>query len=266
MAVQTDYLHHLTTARNLSPNTISAYRADLSAWTAFYGGRRGLSAATRRDVDRYLSQLHSDGLSPKTITRRLSTLRGFYAWMVGNGRATVNPCAGVIGPVCESKLPVYLLPAEVMAMVNATKSGTVDRQVVTTLYSTGMRVSELCDLTWRMVDDKWLRVRGKGRKERMVPRGRSELPARREHRKVWDLTRGQVYRIVRRVAKAAIERDVSPHVLRHSAATHMLEGGADLRVIQLYLGHTSIATTQRYLTVTPQRLAEQVAASHPMGE
>jgi integrase/recombinase XerD len=280
------FLALLATRR--APRTVEAYRRDL----AHLGGALGrpIASATTDDLRTYLAQLRADGLAPATISRRVSAARAFYAHQVLLGVRTDNPAAELESPRRRPKLPRTLSPRETERLIEAA-AGTSpralrDSALVELLYGGGLRVSEAVGLERAAVDldERLVRCVGKGNKERIVPIGRSAAEALRRYlsrgRPYLDrrlrpelflnarggpLTRAGAFLIIRRLAeKAGLEPErVHPHLLRHSFATHLLEGGADLRSVQEMLGHADLATTQIYTHVSDRRRREAYFQAHP---
>ncbi|GFE57564.1 tyrosine recombinase XerC [Geobacter sp. AOG1] len=283
------FTRYLGTERNVSPHTLEAYRRDIEQFHAFVRGERGDDAAVA-DIDhimirRYLALLHKE-CRKSSIGRKLAALRAFFAYLVREGEVARNPAELVATPKREKKVPFHLSIDEVTALVEAPREGELlplrDRAILETLYSCGIRVSELTGLDVGGIDlDEGLaRVLGKGGKERIVPLGSkarsalAEYMAARNHPAAADplfvnarggrLTRRSVARIVDKyVIRIATMKKVSPHTLRHTFATHLLEGGADLRAIQELLGHSSLSTTQKYTHVSIDRLMEVYDKAHP---
>jgi integrase/recombinase XerD len=275
-------------AARLAPRTVEAYRRDLTALAVWL--RHSPATATREDLERYLAELRAEGLAASTIARRLAAARAFFRHRVLIGAAAENPAADVALPRRARRLPRTLSPGEAERLVEAA-SGTKprdlrDRALVELLYGAGLRVSEAVGLERGGVDldERLVRSIGKGGKERIVPLGRSAAEALRRYlsrgRPFLDrrhrpelflnaqggaLTRAGAFLILRRLAdKAGLEPGrVHPHLLRHSFATHLLEGGADLRSVQEMLGHADLATTELYTHVTDRRRREAYFAAHP---
>jgi integrase/recombinase XerD len=275
-------------AARLAPRTVEAYRRDLAALAVWL--RHSPATATREDLERYLAELRAQGLAGSTIARRLAAARAFFRHRVLIGAAAENPAADVALPRRARRLPRTLSPGEAERLVEAA-SGTKprdlrDRALVELLYGAGLRVSEAVGLERGGVDldERLVRSIGKGGKERIVPLGRSAAEALRRYlsrgRPFLDrrhrpelflnaqggaLTRAGAFLILRRLAdKAGLEPGrVHPHLLRHSFATHLLEGGADLRSVQEMLGHADLATTELYTHVTDRRRREAYFAAHP---
>ena len=275
-------------AARLAPRTIDAYRRDLSSFADWLG--RGVTAVQREDVERYLAELRAAGLASTTIARRAAALRSFFKHQVLVGARADNPAAEVGLPKRTRRLPRTLSPGEAERLVEAANGTTPrslrDRALVELLYGAGLRVSEAVGLERGAVDldARLVRVTGKGDKERIVPIGREAVDALRRYlargRPFLDrrhrpelflnaqggaLTRAGAFLILRRLAeKASLDPvRVHPHLLRHSFATHLLEGGADLRSVQEMLGHADLATTELYTHVSDRRRKEAYFAAHP---
>lgn len=263
-----------------------AYRRDLRQYLGFLDGKQPEEA----DIDRFLATLADRGLAASSIARKLAAVRELHRFAVSEGFAERDPTLRAEGPSIPAPLPKALSVSEATALVEAPDTSTAlgrrDRALLEFLYATGSRVAEAValDLTDVDLEERSALVTGKGNRQRLVPLGsqavsaiRAYLPDRlRLRRSAGDsgalylnarggrLTRQGVWKIVRKHARqAGVGGRVSPHVLRHSAATHMLEGGADLRVVQEILGHASIGTTQIYTRVSPRHLYEVYVASHP---
>ncbi len=275
--------------RGLADNTLAAYRSDLSRFAAWLQPRgQSLDHATRAAVLGYLAGLV--GSPPRTVARRLSALRRFYAWRVREGAVEHDPCERVEAPRLGRPLPSTLSEHEVEQLLAAPDPGTPlglrDRAMLELLYATGLRVSELVGLEVTQLNTRQgvVRVIGKGNRERLVPVGeealawlarftreaRPQLVAGRTcsalfpSRRAAALSRQAFWQLIRRYALVAgLPRPVSPHTLRHAFATHLLNHGADLRVVQMLLGHRDISTTQIYTHVARERLRQLHARHHP---
>ncbi len=282
----TDYLDVLRVERGLAPATIAAYRCDLDQYLSFLAGRRPDSELTSG----FVASLSGRGLAPSTVARKVAAVRGLHRFLVAEGEADTDPSALLDAPRRRRPLPKALTIDEIVALLEspdlATRGGIRDSAVLEFLYSTGARVSEAVGVTELDVDlaDATVLLTGKGNRQRLVPLGGPAresigrwLPERSALRtpgaggalflnlRGGRLSRQSVWTIVKKQATRAgipVAR-ISPHVLRHSAATHMVEGGADLRSVQELLGHATIATTQIYTRVSPQHLLEVYATSHP---
>lgn len=283
------FCRYLSTERNVSPHTLDAYRSDLEQFLAFIGREHCAGAdvnnVTHLLIRRYLAQLHKDH-QKSSIGRKLAAIRAFFRYLLREGLAAKNPAELVSTPKREKKVPFHLNIDEVTALVeapqNADSLSLRDRAILETLYSCGIRVSELTGLDVGDVDmdERLVRVLGKGNKERIVPMGdyaRNALSAYLASRnnpsinaplilnaRGGRLTSRSVARIIDKyIIKIAAMKKISPHTLRHTFATHMLEGGADLRAIQELLGHSSLSTTQKYTHVSIDRLMEVYDKAHP---
>jgi integrase/recombinase XerD len=277
----------LSTAR-LAPRTVEAYRRDLAACAAWLGSSP--AHATPPELAAYVAKLRADGLAPTTIARRVAALRSFYRHQVLLGARPDNPAAELDLPRRRRALPRTLSPGEAERLIEAAAGTTPrllrDRALVELLYGAGLRVSEAVGLERASVDleERLVRCIGKGSKERVVPIGREAAEALRRylargrpyldksHRpelflnaKGGGLTRAGAFLILRRLAATAgLEPGrVHPHLLRHSFATHLLEGGADLRSVQEMLGHADLATTELYTHVSDRRRRELYFQAHP---
>jgi integrase/recombinase XerD len=277
----------LSTAR-LAPRTVEAYRRDLSAFSAWLGSSP--ARATPAELAAYVAKLRADGLAATTIARRVAALRSFYRHQVLLGARPDNPAAELELPRRRRALPRTLSPGEAERLIEAAAGTTPrllrDRALVELLYGAGLRVSEAVGLERASVDleKRLVRCVGKGSKERVVPIGREAADALRRylargrpyldkrHRpelflnaKGGGLTRAGAFLILRRLAATAgLEPGrVHPHLLRHSFATHLLEGGADLRSVQEMLGHADLATTELYTHVSDRRRRELYFQAHP---
>ena len=287
------FLTHLRLERNLSPHTIDNYARDLRQ---FFKVTRCASVFDVRQssITDFASWLVRRGYDPRTQARRLSALRTFFEHLVEQGLLEASPVIGVEGPRLPRRLPRVLNLEEVEALIDApdpeTALGVRDQALIETLYATGIRVSELVGLGLPDVHFQrmFLLVTGKGSKERFVPfgeetralleawltRGRPHLlrPHTAHQGKLFlnarggPLTRVGVWKILQKHRlSAGLTKEVSPHKLRHSFATHLLEGGADLRTVQLLLGHESITTTEIYTHVTREKLRQMFEEHHPRG-
>ena len=283
------YLDHLAVERGLAGNTVAAYRRDLVALgEALAAEGRDLVSAGPTDLAAQVRRMRRAGLSPRTISRAVSAARGFYAHLVAEGERADDPAADLATPKLLQRLPTVLSEAQVEALLQApdpaTELGLRDRAMIELLYATGLRVSELVSLRLPQLrlDQGFLLAFGKGSKERVVPVGESaegwlgryfrearpELERGRSDavflsRLGRAMTRQGFWDNLRRHARAAGVKKVSPHVLRHSFATHLLEHGADLRAVQEMLGHADISTTQIYTHIHQQRLKSLYERFHP---
>ena len=287
------FLDAIWMERGLSANTLGAYRADLMALMRYLAERSvDLPDARRSDLLAYIAWRVEEGAKPRSTARQLSSFRRFYRYLSREGAVTEDPTAQIAMPKIGRTLPKSLSEDEVESLLGApTVSeplGHRDRTMLEVLYATGLRVSELINLRLSQINlnQGVLRIVGKGNRERLIPLGeeaqrwirdfidgpRVEIllerqtdflfPTRRGDR----MTRQAFWHIIKRYAgKAGIERKLSPHTLRHAFATHLLNNGADLRVVQLLLGHSDLSTTQIYTHVARERMKELHSQHHPRG-
>lgn len=286
-----DFEAHLLLERNLSANTVSGYTVDIRHLFSFLDDRKILvTEATAQNLEEFLATLCDLGISPRSQARLLSGMRTFYRFLRLENYMDSDPTELIESPSLGRHLPDVLTVEEIDAMVTAIdpekEESLRNHAIIEMLYGSGLRVSELVDLRLsRMdLDEGLLIVEGKGSKQRMVPMSptsvelvREYLPQRERlaikpagqdvvflNRRGAPLTRVMVFYIIRDLAAlAGIQKKVSPHTLRHSFATHLLEGGANLRAIQEMLGHESISTTELYLHLDRTRLRDQLLAHHP---
>ena len=284
------FLRHLDRERNASVHTGRAYGRDLEQFAEHARAQLGREAAPE-DVDHllirsFLARLHARGLKKASAARKLAALRTFFRYLCREGVLQRNPARALLSPKTERRIPVHLGEAEVAALLDAPGEGLAParaRAILELLYASGIRCGELVglDLDDLDLDARMIRVLGKGRKERVVPFGEPaagalsqylvlRAQARSRSEALFVNTRGgrlsdrSIRRLVSaRVRQAAILRRVSPHSLRHSFATHLLERGADLRSIQELLGHASLSTTQRYTHVDARHIMEIYRKTHP---
>jgi len=276
----------------LSENTLNAYRADLVAFEGWLGNKTlSLEAVTRAELLGYLAANVRQGLSPRSSARRLSTLRRFYRYLLREGLIQDDPTADVRSPSLGRPLPKSITEASVEKLLAAppeTTLGLRDRAMLETMYASGLRVSELVALALNELDltTGLVRVTGKGGKERIVPLGdeatsrlgdylrgaRPSLLGEQKSGAVFLTRRGQpmtrqaFWQLIKRYSSAAgIDSSLSPHSLRHAFATHLLNHGADLRSVQMLLGHADLSTTQIYTHVAKARLQTLHASHHPRG-
>lgn len=293
-----DYLRHLVVERGLSDNTVQAYRRDLLRYQEYLGSRGigSLAEVTRVDVEEFRRHLDHIGLAPASVTRCVVAVRNLHRFAVGSGQVQADVTAGMSPGTRSRRLPKALSMDQVESLLAAPDTSTVeglrDVALLELLYGTGARVSEVCALDVddirRVLDDPdlGLRLIGKGDKERIVPLGSYAAKAvdawlirgrpawaeigNGEHALLLNtrgrrLSRQSAWAVIRRAGEAAgldVEH-LSPHSLRHSYATHLLDGGADVRVVQELLGHSSVTTTQIYTLVTADHLREVYRSSHP---
>ena len=288
------FCDHLWLEDGLAQTSLASYRQDLAQWTrALAATGKSLLTAQRADVEAYIARQFAAQAKVTSISRRLSTLRRFYQQQVRRGTVRDDPCLHVVAPKLPRRLPKNLSEAQVEALLHAPDAnatlGLRDRTMLETLYATGLRVSELVGLRLGQVslDMGVVRVLGKGNKERLVPLGeeaidwlkrycataRTELGGDAKAEAVFvtarrgPMTRQAFWQLIKRHAvSAGIARTaLSPHTLRHAFATHLLNHGADLRVVQLLLGHSDITTTTIYTHVARERLKQLHHRHHPRG-
>lgn len=287
------FLDALWLERGLSENTLTAYRSDLLGLATWLESEKGeLLSAARHDLLRYLQQRAEQGASPRSSARLLSSIRRFYRYLLRERQISEDPSARIDAPKLGRALPKSLTEEEVerlLAAPDVGKSmGLRDRAMLEVLYASGLRVSELVSLTLPQVNlqQGLVKVIGKGNKERLVPLGEEALnwlerylrearglllgtiqsdvlfPGKRKTA----MTRQAFWQLIKRYAlQAEISKHLSPHTLRHAFATHLLNHGADLRVVQLLLGHSTLSTTQIYTHVARERLKNLHAQHHPRG-
>src|SRR5512140_637194 len=293
------YLQFLSLEKNASPNTIASYRLDVARYLRFLEARdiRNLDDVTEQHAAEFLRSLHEAGLSPRSVTRNFSAIRGFHKFLLGDEITKRNPTEAIDSPRLARTLPDVLTQAEVEAILNQPAPSTQDtrqlwlrdKAILEVLYATGIRVSELIKLRQSDVhaESGIIRVFGKGSKERLVPIGKPALQwieryavhcraclRRRDssqdmlflNARGKPITRMAIWKIVQAYArKAGIRKEVHPHTFRHSFATHLLEGGADLRAVQEMLGHSDISTTHIYTHIDREYLKEVHRTFHPRG-
>ncbi len=287
------FLDDLTHRRGLSAHTVKNYRSDLVQFHTFVEETLDIKAWRGVDVlaiRSFLAELHRTGITRASIARKLASLRTFFRYLTREGRVDKNPARLVATPRLDKKVPARLEQSEVVRLLDAPDASTAlgrrDRAMLELLYATGLRVGELVslDLATLDLDNRLVRVHGKGNKERIVPFGELAADAIRVYLKDrLDLVRAGrgtdalflnarggrlTSRSVRRfldryLRHAALSASLSPHSLRHAFATHLLERGCDLRSIQELLGHESLSTTQKYTTLSTQRLLDVYQKSHP---
>ncbi len=288
------FLLHLATERRLSRHTVEAYGSDLRRFATFLlDGGIDVGDFDRRRCLEFLTSVRAGGLSARSTARAVSSLRSFFRFLVGEGVLADNPLADVRGPKLGRPLPKYLTVTEVGRLLEApdraTPEGLRDRAMLDLMYASGLRASEVVTLRLENVDMNagFVRILGKRGKERVVPVARASMETLRDYlagarpaflrgkgatnalflsRRGRAITRQTLWnRIARWARVAGIRQKISPHVLRHSFAGHLLAGGADLRAVQAMLGHADIATTQIYTHVTPERIREIHRKHHPRG-
>lgn len=282
------YLYHCRVEKGLSVNSLCAYERDLSRFRAFVRPTN-LASVTIDTLRRYIDHLRKEGLSNRSIARHITTLRGLFGFLMDEQEISANPTDLLAAPRIGSSLPRYLAVQEVERLLTApdgrAPTGLRDQAMIHLLYSSGLRVSELVKVRISDIDELGgtIRVIGKGNKQRLVPVGREALKALDQYNRQRPLLlRGRIspYLFVTARGKAmtrqgfwkllkshgrnvGIFRSLSPHVLRHTFATHLLEGGADLRSLQAMLGHSDVGTTEIYTHVMRSRLKQIVDEHHP---
>ena len=288
----TEFLEALTTEKNYSAHTVKAYRADLEQFLAYLGtaGITRLDDVRKTNLRAYLAGLVDGGSSKRSVARKIASLRSFFSYLRRRGRLATNPTLSLVTPRPERRLPVFIAEDAVAGILEAPDAASVegarDRAILELFYSTGIRLSELIGLNWEDLDAaaRTAKVRGKGSKERIVPVGVHALDAVRTYRErlasegtlpaarspLFRLANGRrmypmaVSRMVKRTISSACEvQKQSPHVFRHSFATHLLNHGADLRAVKELLGHESLSTTQVYTHVTTERMKKIYRKAHP---
>jgi integrase/recombinase XerD len=286
------YLSHLAVERRLSPNTVESYGRDLCQLSAAAAGLgRPIDALDRRALEEVVRQMMGAGQSPRSVARAVACFRGFYRFLVLSGHRPDNPAVDVQAPRAWKTLPKFLSVDEVDLLLGSPDTthprGLRDRALIELFYATGLRVSEMVSLRQQdlNLESGYLTTMGKGRKQRLVPigdeasswlkryleEGRPVLLKRRASPKLFvnarggaGITRVGFWKILKGYGKTAgLPRTLSPHVLRHSFATHLLERGADLRAIQMMLGHSDLSTTQIYTHILDARLRAVYDKFHP---
>ncbi len=283
-----DYRNYLRIERGMSPNTVASYSRDVEGLLGAYEGYRAADIGTA-EIERYLSERIEKGLAKRSQARMLSSFRSFFNWCVEEGEVKENPCDRIDAPKLGKYLPAVLSVEEVDAILSSvdtkTATGLRSRAILEVLYGCGLRVSECTGLRISHVhlDEGYVDVVGKGNKQRIVPLGemaaeaiRNYLPVRPEpaarpledilflNRAGRPLSRVSVFNLVKEQAMAAgIHKEISPHTFRHSFATHLIEGGADLRLVQEMLGHESILTTEIYTHIDSSTWQAAILEHHP---
>ena len=287
-AIIQDYLQHLKLEKGLSSNSVQSYRRDLQEFKAFTKLKTPAMVSTA-DFSRYVRHLSDIGRKPATIARKISSLKQFFRYLYDKGLVRINPVVAFSAPRISRYHPHYLSAREIAAILDsidtATTAGKRDRAMIEILYGSGLRISELIDLKYSDIEFEagFLKVVGKGRKQRLVPLGgyarealeafwaaAEDKPGQARSKYVFSNRLGKRYSrvalwkmIKKRVLQAGITKPVSPHTFRHSFATHLLEGGADLRVVQEMLGHADISTTQIYTTIDRDYIVAEHKKYHP---
>lgn len=287
-----DYLTMLRVERNLSPRTLEAYQRDLKHYLSFIVDKDiiSLSNISQMHIREYIRSLNEKGLAASSIARIFSSIRSYHKFLSAENYVNENPTLILTSPKAPKKLPHVLMEEEISTIINAVvetfQYSKRDKAIIEMLYSCGLRVSELCALSLNnlYLNDDMIRIMGKGSKERLLPVGgraknflndylihcRPGIQKDKGSSSVFlsrngnPLTRAMINNILRKWSQVAgISKSVSPHTLRHSFATHLLEGGADLRFVQALLGHSDISTTQIYTHLDKHHLKEVYQTHHP---
>lgn len=284
-----DFIYYLQVERELSPNSISAYKRDLLSFLDEMDMK--ICDITRDDILNYISLLQSSNYSTSSIARKLSSLRMFFEFIAGEGKTLESPMSNVESPRLSNKLPIVLSPLEVDELIESVNGSSAllirDKAILELMYGCGLRISEVLNLYKEdlFLKEDFVRIKGKGSKERIVPLGSKAKESLMEYltdaRKKLNkksstylfLTRngnklsrvGLWKRFQKYVLKSGIKKNFTPHTLRHSFATHLLEGGASLRTVQILLGHSDISTTQIYTHIDRTYLRDIVSSYHPRG-
>ena len=284
-----EFYYHLKHEKNLADLSVTAYCADVSEWVSAADGLETALHAGREELFEYILTLHERGLAARSIARKLASIKSWYLYLQKTEQTSSNPMDWIDTPAYYKALPEVLSLEEVNSMIASpdnTPSERRDSAILELLYSCGLRVSELCFLKLGDVysGERVVRVFGKGRKERLIPIGTAALDRlsayletrsriakhiRADHLSISrlgkPLSRVSVWSIVKeRAFRAGIERDISPHTLRHSFATHLVQNGADLRAVQEMLGHADISTTQIYTHVNSETMQKEHREHHPL--
>lgn len=279
LQILSEYLEYLEVEKGLSPNTIDAYRRDLSVFLELCSGLEAedIKQIERTHINSYIRDLREKEYSATSVMRKIASLRGFFKWLCANEICDKNPTITLEQPKIPKRLPKIMSIVEIENILRADLTK-IERLIVELLYGCGLRVSELVGLKTNGLDlsASYLRCSGKGSKERLVPLGSKAKEALVEYFKQRDflvkkynletknllitdsgrfLTRQDIYNFIHAQGKK-IHKNISPHTLRHSFATHLLENGADLRIVQELLGHSDVSTTQLYTHISKKRLKE----------
>lgn len=276
MQILSEYLDFLEIEKGLSQNTIDAYRRDLGDFFDYYAELE-IDKIQRTQINTYVRNLHEKEFSATSVTRKIASLRGFFKWVCANELSPINPTLTLEQPKVPQRLPKVMTMQEINEILNQDLSK-IQRVMLELLYGCGLRVSELVNLKINDYDlkGKFLECTGKGSKDRIVPMGNKACEAVKDYlperdflvqkfnlktkqllinEKGKNVTRQEVYTFIHKQGKK-IHKAISPHTLRHSFATHLLENGADLRVVQELLGHSDVSTTQLYTHISKKRLKE----------
>ena len=279
LQILSQYLDFLEIERGLSQNTIDAYRRDLTEFLEFRLSKNveEINKIERTHINGYILKLHENKLNPTSVMRKTASLRGFFKWLCANEICEKNPALTLEPPKVPQKLP-KVITAEEINIILSENLNKREKVILELLYGCGLRVSELVNLKIHDIDisAKYLQCTGKGSKERIVPIGSKALHAIKMYIKERDfilqktrktsknlllteegknITRQEVYNFIHKLGEK-IHKSISPHTLRHTFATHLLENGADLRVVQELLGHSDVSTTQLYTHISKKRLKE----------
>ena len=279
LQILSQYLDYLEIEKGLAANTIEAYRRDLAEFLDFCNekGAAEVHNITRSHINGYIMMLHDKSLTATSVMRKTASLRGFFKWLCANEICTTNPALTLEQPKVPKKLPKVMTVEEINTLLSQNLNK-CEKVILELLYGCGLRVSELVNLKINDMDlsAKYLQCTGKGSKERIVPIGSKALKAIKDYEKERDfilqknrltsknllltedgknITRQEVYTFIHKLGEK-IHKSISPHTLRHTFATHLLENGADLRVVQELLGHSDVATTQLYTHISKKRLKE----------
>jgi len=283
-----DYLSYLKVERGLADQTISSYRIDLKEFTDSIN-KKAVKSITPGEAVNYISLLNQQARKPSTIARKISSLKRFFGYLVNTGTLSDNPFASLSAPKISRYHPDYLSPKEIEQIIDkidlTSKNGIRDKMIIELLYGCGLRISELINLKLSDMEFEagFLRVTGKGNKQRLVPMGEyarksiEKYLISYDHKKLQrssnlliynnmggELSRVGLWKIIKkRVLEAGITKQVSPHTFRHSFATHLIEGGADLRIVQEMLGHADITTTQIYTRIDREYIIAEHRKYHP---
>lgn len=284
-----DFVYYLQAERGLSENTVESYKHDVLSFVA--DTEKDIKNIKKQDVQNYLDRLNGLNLSTATVARKMSSLRMFFLFRIGEGLIDENPMANIESPKMEKRLPKFLSVDEIETLIESVngdfKYSLRDITILELLYGCGLRVSELLNLREEdiFLKEDFIRVKGKGDKERIVPLGgkakKSLIKYMTELRPVLNKRKSPFLFLTRRgnqlsrmglwkrfqeyIVKSGIKKDFTPHALRHSFATHLLERGATLRTVQLLLGHADISTTQIYTHIDRNYLRKIVSSYHPRG-
>lgn len=289
------YIRYLELERSISPFTVRNYASDIGEFIDFLGrnGVKSLNGVTRSTMRRYLGWLHDKGIVRASINRKFSALRSFYRYLARENLVEVQPLLNLSAPKLEKRLPTFLSKEEILRLLAApdasTPQGLRDRAILELLYAAGLRVSEIVNLDLPDIDfdSREIRVWGKGAKERIALMGepatealklylshsRIKLEGKKQTRALFlnrygdRIAERRVQHIIRKYARqAGLDMRVFPHIMRHTFATHLLDGGADLRVLQDLLGHARLSSTQVYTHVTQSQIRRKYLAAHPRSD